>query len=553
MYQDIILEALQKASGKKEIDLVTPEISEHGDYSTNIVLGDKNPRERAEELVHVLKKDKKLGEVVSRIEVAGPGFINFWIKEGALSKNLENILREKGQYGSSEIGKGKTVVIDYSSPNIAKRFSVGHLRSTIIGQALYNLYAYLGYKVIGDNHLGDWGTQFGVLIYMVEQAGLDSAKLSVDEWEKLYVEFHQRLEKNPDLKKKSRDAFSRLEKGESGPRKIWKNALKTSLKEYNKIYDLLGVKIDEAYGESFYEDKMPSAIEKAKHKGILKKSKGAWVVKFDKKYNLPTNILVKSNGTTTYLARDLALMYFRKKEWNPDLQIFEVGADQKLYFQQVFALAEIMGIFKLPQLKHVAHGLIRFKDGKMSTRRGKTVKLEDVLEEAIGRAKKWNSDVKASEMVGIGAIKYFDLMHNPTSDIVFDWDKMFVLEGNSGPYLQYTHARAKSVVGKARGQKLKAKSLRHLALDFKLSEEELAVLRSLTHFHETIVSAAKSYSPNILCNYLYKLAQDFNTFYNKEKIVGSGKEEFLVALTAGAAQVLANGLNLLGIQAPERM
>src|SRR3990167_3987976 len=338
MFKSLILRSLQKASGEKSVDIQTPELGEQGDYSSNIAMqlfsqfpisnfqfpikDIKNPRQLAEKIVEKLNEDKDLKKIVDKVEVAGPGFLNFWLKKEVLVSELNNVLSEAEKYGSSNLGKGKTVVIDYSSPNIAKRFSIGHLRSTIIGQALYNLYTALGAKVVGDNHLGDWGTQFGVLIYMVEKNKLDPKKLSIEEWEKLYVDFHTALDKNPDLKNESRNAFMRLEKGDKKAKEIWQIALETSLKEYQKLYDLLNVKIDYAFGESFYEDKMPEAIELAKKKGIVKKSGDAWVVEFPK-YKLPSNILVKSNGTTTYLARDLAVMFFRKEKWSPDLQIFE--------------------------------------------------------------------------------------------------------------------------------------------------------------------------------------------------------------------------------------
>ncbi len=505
-----------------------------------------NTRELAEDIVVGLKDSEDLKRIVDRIEVAGPGFINFWLKRDVLVGNLIQIGKEKEGYGKSDWGNGKTVVIDYSSPNIAKRFSIGHLRSTIIGQALYNLYKFGGWNTVGDNHLGDWGTQFGVLIYMVERENLDPTKLTVNDWEKLYVDFHKELETKEELKTVAAEAFKRLENGDTGAKKIWQAALKTSLAEYDRIYDLLGVKIDYAYGESSYEDQMPAAIEEAKKKGIVVKSEGAWVIEFDKKYNLPSNVLVKSNGATTYLTRDLALLFFRKEKWNPDLQIFEVGSEQSLYFRQVFAMAEMMGLFNLDQMKHMAHGLIRFEHGKMSTRKGLTIKLEDVLDEAIERAKKLgNKDLETAKAVGIGAVKYFDLSHQPSTDIIFDWEKMMAMEGNSGPYLQYTVARTNSVISKAK------KMGESKMVD--LNIEELSILRSLIRFSEVVAGAARNYSPNLLTNYLYDLASRFNTFYNKDKIIGSDNEDFRLALTEGTGQVLKNGLKLLGIGSPEKM
>ena len=586
---------------KTEIHLETPENEEFGDYTTNIAMQKfvefpisngstgspsraksrdfqfpiekiKTPRALAEKIVEKLREDKALLEIVDKIEIAGPGFINFWLKNDVLLNNLIQIDTEKENYGRSEWGKGKIMVIDYSAPNIAKRFSIGHLRSTIIGQALYNLYNFSGWKTVGDNHLGDWGTQFGVLIYMVENRNVDPEKLTIEDWEKHYVEFHKEAEKDPDLKDKARDAFKRLEDGDENARNIWKKAYETSIREYDRIYERLNVNIDYAYGESFYEDKMPEAISLAKEKGVAVPSEGALAVEFPEKYKLPSNLLVKTNGTTTYMTRDLALMLFRKREWNPDLQIFEVGADQKLYFQQVFALAEMVGLFKLDQLKHVAHGMIRFKEGKMSTRQGKTVKLEEVLDEAVDRARaildkpQSTRDLsdkekeKISEIVGIGAVKYFDLMHHPTSDILFEWEKMFVLEGNSGPYLQYTYARTQSVLKKSPNKQINKYPNKLIIKNLKLeiNNEEKSLLRAFVHFSEIIENAAINYSPNLLANYLFDLAQKFNLFYNlhgilEQRTKNKEQSEFRLLLTSAVGQILKNGLNLLGISAPEKM
>jgi arginyl-tRNA synthetase len=590
MYKDQIIKALERVTGLRDLELEVPVDESHGDYSSNVALklfsspdgsalstasgrpalggaitkdaplvssikiGD--PRDIAEEIVKKLSKDRDIYNIVSKIEVAGPGFINFWLSEKVLFDNLEEVLKEKNDYGRSKIGIGKTLVIDYSSPNIAKRFSIGHLRSTIIGQALYNIYSFLGWKTVGDNHLGDWGTQFGVLIYMVETQNLDPTKLSVDDWEKLYVSFHKKIEQNPDLKEEARKAFASLEKRDKKAREIWQAAYDTSMGEYDKIYKRLGVHIDYAFGESFYEDKMSEAIDLAIKKGVAKKSGKALAIEFDKKYNLPSNLLVKSNGTTTYLTRDLALMIFRKKKWNPDLQIFEVGADQKLYFQQVFALAEMLGLFNLDQLKHVAHGMFRFKEGKMSTRHGRTIKLEEVLDEAVERAKKLGSkDEKLAEEVGIGAIKWNDLKRDPTGDIVFDWDEVLNMEGNSGPYLQYTYARTQSVLRKSKktASNLKFINNQLSAISHNLNAKEALILRSFAQFQGVVVNVSKIYSPNLLCNYLYDLAQKYNAFYNAERIIGSENEKFLLALTFATGQILKNGLNLLGIKTPSKM
>ena len=566
------MRSLQKGTGEKSVDIQTPEFGEQGDYSSNIAMqmfsqfpikGIKNPRQLAEKIVEKLNEDKDLKKIVNKIEVAGPGFINFWLKKEVLVSELTKVLSEAEKYGSSNLGKGKTVVIDYSSPNIAKRFGIGHLRSTIIGQALYNLYSFLDYKAIGDNHLGDWGTQFGVLLAQIaitKSSKLKARNLNIDKLEELYVEFNKKAEENPRLWDEARNWFKKLEEGDKDARKIWKEIVEISVKDFERIYDVLGINIDNAYGESFYEDKMPQAINLLRKKGLTKKSEGAEIVELSK---LTPAILVKSDGATTYYTRDLATLKFRIQEWNPDLIIYEVGSEQTLHFRQLFETAKLLGLDKGRSLVHVAHGLIRFKSGKMSTRRGQTIKLEDVLNEATLRAKKIikasetsrglsnNQQVEVAKVVGIGAIKYFDLMHHPASDIIFEWEKMFVLEGNSAPYLQYTYARCQSVLRKAT---FKGGSLQGTYnLNQKVNKEEGFLLRAFVHFPEVIEDAAKNFSPNLVCNYLFDLAQKFNTFYNNHRIIGSDQENARLAITSATGQILKNGLKLLGIDTPERM
>jgi arginyl-tRNA synthetase len=543
----VILEALRKVTDKSEIELEFPELSAYGDYSTNVALvlsNEKgtNPKILAGKIADKVRADASLKEYISKIEVAGPGFINFFLSEKALLDELVSIEKQQEKYGTSDLGRGKTVIVDYSSPNIAKRFGIGHLRSTVIGQSLYNLYRFLGYKVIGDNHLGDWGTQFGTLLYQIDSKGLNASELTIDELEKLYVEFNSEAQENEKLWDMARAWFKKLEEKDARAREIWKKVVDTSLKEFERIYNILGVKIDYAYGESFYVDKMPAVITEVREKGLAKKSEGAEIMEFK---GLPPAMLVKSDGTTTYFTRDLATVKFRIEEWDPKLIIYEVGSDQTLHLRQLFEAARLLGWVKDRDFVHVNHGLIRFIHGKMSTRKGDTIKLEDVISEAIARARKIKDDVQIATAVGIGAVKYFDLMHHPSTDIIFDWEKIFILEGNSAPYLQYTVARANSVLEKGRKSPPKGK----IALNL----EELGILRSLIRFSEIIVIAAKSYSPNLLANYLFDLAQKFNNFYSQHRIIEGENEELRLVLTSGVVQVLKNGLTILGIDTPERM
>lgn len=531
--QDLVYKAVCQVAGvcvpAKNIKIEHPEVEEHGDYSTNIALKLKGDLPLAEKITSELRVHSS--EFIGKIEVAGTGFVNFTLKPAYLVEQL-------GKTQINKIDKGKNVVVEYSSPNIAKPFGIGHLRSTIIGQALYNIYAALGYKVIGDNHLGDWGTQFGKLLYMIDKTKTDD--FSIEELEKLYVEFHG----HPEWEDEGRRWFKKLENKDTEARQIWQKCVEVSLAEFDRIYKLLGVKIDNAYGESFYEDLMPQVIADAQD--IAKKSEGATIIEIS---NEKTPLmLLKSDGGTTYATRDLATVKFRQQKWHPDLVIYEVGAEQTLHFRQVFAAAKLLDyVTNVDSLIHTKHGLYLDTDGKkFATRKGKTIKLEEVLNEAIDRAKKLgNSEIKTAKAVGIGAIKYFELSHSIQSDIVFDWEKVMALEGNSGPYLQYTYARTQSVLKKVQGSKFKVQlNLESCTLD--LNAEELAVLRWIYRYGEVVEEAALRYAPNLLCNFLYELAQRYNTFYNRHPILGN---DFRLALTQAVGEVLKSGLNLLGIEA----
>jgi len=552
MVKEKIKQVLEKITGEKEICVDASARQEFGDYTTSMALQMKgDPMENARILVEKLDKDRETSGLVEKIEVAGPGFINFWLKKKVLDDILTDILLQKDAFGRSQVGNGKTVVVDYSSPNIAKRFSIGHLRSTIIGQSLYNVYKELGYKVIGDNHLGDWGTQFGKLLYMINLYKLK--EFDVDKLEELYVEFHQKAESNSTIEEKAREWFKKLEDGNPEAKSIWQKCVDVSMKEFERVYDLLKVKIDFTYGESFYEDEMKMMVEglmKGKLKGLEEGDDGAKIINLNE-YGIRIPLMyLKRDGATTYATRDLACVRFRVAKWNPDIIIYEVGEEQALYFQQVFAASRKLGLVrKEVVLYHTKHGLYLSPDGKkFRTREGGTIKLEEVLKEAIERAEKLGCDNKnTAEKVGLGAIKYFDLMHAVTSNIVFDWEKVMNLEGNSGPYIQYTVARTNSVLEKS--------PHKILTIDEKhdLNQDELSLLRHLAHYQEMIEESANSYSPNILCNYLYNLAQKYNSFYNQHRIIGSENESYRLILTLASGQILKNGLRLLGIDTPERM
>lgn len=553
--KNIIFKAIRKLVGK-EVSFVVehPADESHGDWATNVALVSikekgksekfRNPREVAEKIKLDLETDEDLKKVIGKIEIAGPGFINFWLRDEYLIDRLEKMNNLGDKLGSSKFMEGKKILVDYSSPNIAKRFSVGHLRSTIIGQAICNLYNFSGAKVVSDNHLGDWGTQFGMIIAAVEEKGLDVSKMSVSELETLYVDFNKRIVETPELKDKAREAFARLEEGEKEARVIWQKSKDVSMAEFYKIYEKLGIpKFDFEYGESAYEDLMPGIIEEAKKKGIARISEGAWIVEYkdsNGKEYMPPAMLVKSNGTTTYFTRDLATVKKRISEDNlkSNLYVYEVGAEQTLHFRQVYAAIELLGWAKKEQFVHVAHGLMTLPEGKMSTRKGNTVKLEDLL----GKAEEGASD----ERIALGAVKYNELKRAPEVNYVFRWEEALAMEGNSGPYLQYVYVRCNGILEKV-GRKI--------GTTVSLNEDERKLAVSLLRFGtgEVVESAAKSFAPQIVCTYLFDLAQRFNGFYDRNRVGGNENEGFRLLLTAITGQAIKNGLKLLGIEVVEKM
>ena len=566
----------------EEVQLEHPENAEHGDYSTNVALVlakklNKSPKEVAESIVSNFARSTSSGralDLLDKVEVAGPGFINFFLsKEYFLQESLK-IIKQKNKYGAGK--EKKKIIVEYSSPNIAKSFGIGHLRSTIIGQAIYNLYKFLGYKCIGINYPGDWGTPHGKILYQLEEKLLKgkSAKekkeildaLTIQDLESLYVEFHKNT--TLQMEEGARFWFKKLEQGDKEARGLWEKTREISFKEFERIYALLDVKIDNVIGESFFEDKMEDVIEYFEKKGLAKESQGALIVSFPDDALLPA-MLLKSDGATTYFTRDLANMKYRISKWKPDSIVIETGVEQILHFQQVFLASKLIGYAKDEELVHVSHGLYRTKEGKFSTRKGQTIHLEEVLREAVDKA---HEIIKQSETtrglseqeraevaraVGIGGIKYNDLSQHPSGDIVFDWGKILNLKGNSAPYLQYTYARCRSILRKANLSSVSLKRLSFGKLNlFKFEQEEVALLQLLYRFEEVGQEAAEKFSPNLVCAYVFDLAQRYNLFYNTNPVLKAETEaikNFRLLLTTSVAQVIKNGLSLLGIKTLERM
>jgi len=520
---------------------------EHGDYASNIAfLLAKTEKENPSDIAKKLKTKIK-SDFFSKIEVKN-GFLNFFLSEKALKEELSNILEEKEDYGKGV--SGKRVVIDYSSPNIAKSFGVGHLRSTIIGQSIYNIYKFLGWETLGINHLGDWGTQYGKLLYQIKKENKDPRKLSIKELEELYVRFHKEAENDKKMEEGGREWFSKLEKGDKEARKIWEMCREKSLREFQKVYDDLEVEIDYVLGESFYEDKLKEVIEEAEKKKVAKKSRGALIIEFG---DMPPAMVLKSDGSTTYLTRDLAAAKYRLEEFSPDLLVYEIGADQTLHMKQLFSTVEKLGWSKKERFIHISHGMFRLKEGKFSTRKGRTVHLEEVLSlakekaeeiiESSATAKNLSPEEKKdiAKIVGIGAVKYNDLKRHHKRDVVFDWDQIITLKGDAGPYLQYTCVRCKSILEKAGTGKKEIKEL---------DDEERKIVKRMVQFKEVVESGAETFSPNIIAEYAFKLAKEFNYFYDTCPILKNKKRE---AITEAALIILTHCLHLLTISVPDRM
>lgn len=561
MFKDKLVDALTSlveiSSEEVEELLEVPPDSELGDLAFPCFklasIQKKNPAEIAADLQGKLEK----GEYLESINAKG-SYLNFLFNKEKLAEfTLKKVLQEGGAYGNSSEGEGKTVVIDFSSPNIAKPFGVGHLRSTVIGNALYNIYQALGYEVIGINHLGDWGTQFGKLISAYLKWGEEEElnKDPITYLYKLYTRYHQEEEESEHLQEEGRQWFKKLEENDEKAHELWEKFRELSLKEFKRIYDRLGVSFDSYRGEAYYEKYLEETIEKLKDAGVARHSEGALVV--DLGDELPPCLLQKKDGATLYATRDICAAIHRYQEYNFDKCLYVVGDDQRLHFQQVFTTLEKMGYEWAKNCEHVAFGLIRFKEGKMSTRMGNIIFLEDVLDKAVELAmetiKEKNPGLdnkeEVAEMVGVGAIIFGDLSNDRIKEVTFDWNKILDFNGETAPYLQYTHARICSVLRKA-GEEHDTTALSVLT-----GELEQDVIKKIAGFEESLKRARELNKPHIVARYLLDLARAFNRFYNKCPILDQEEEirGARLMLCESTRQVLKNGLNILGIKAPTAM
>lgn len=565
--KDKIIKILSEFSDGRDFSVTVPEQENFGHYSTNLAMvlakrEKKNPLELARELVQKISAAAPAG-FFQKVEAAAPGFINFWFSPEALQNELAMVTKNIKKYGERSIGKSKTVIVEYSQPNIAKMMHVGHLRTTIIGAALANVFESLGYKVIRWNYLGDWGTQFGKLIAAYKMWG-DKKKIEekpIEELQKLYVRFHDEMKSRPGLELEGQEEFKKLEEGDKENRKLWQWFKKESLKEFERTYKELGVEFDEWKGESFFEKDMKPLVSRLVQDGVAVKSEGAIVIKLDK-FNLPPALIEKADGASLYLTRDIANIEYRVKKYKPEKILYVVGNEQSLHFEQLFAITNILGLADGVELKHVKYGLVLGESGqKLATREGRTILLKEVLGKAIKLAREIveekNKELSAkekdkiAEAVAVGALKYNDLREGRTTDIVFDWKRMLDFSGDSGPYLQYTYARLKSILRKS--QALKPKSKNFTLLN---SDVELALARKIFEFPDEVARSGETLQTSNLANYLYKLAVLANRLYETTPVLkeeSASRRSALLGLINITAKIIEKGLNLLGITAIDRI
>ncbi len=556
-FHKCVLKELKRITKLKNPKLEVPPAEELGDLAFPCFQLKGNPKKNAQEL----GKKFKIKSPLKEIKIAGP-YLNFYVDKTALTKEtLTNIKKQKNKYGSQNLGKKKKIVIDFSSPNIAKPFGIGHLRSTVIGNSLYRILSFLNYKPVSINHLGDWGTQFGKMIYAYNNWG-DKNKLKqapITHLYSLYVKFHQEAKTNLDLEDYGREWFKRLELGDKKAVKLWELFRKLSLNEFKKYYAELNIKFDSYAGEAFYNKMLDKTVKHFEKKKLAKVSDNALVVPLK---NMPPLMLRKSDNATTYATRDLAAAMFRIKEYKPEKLLYVVGTPQKLHFQQLFAALNKAG-YKKEMFEHVNFGHLKFKKGKMSTREGNIIFLQDVLDKSIKLAKKTiqekNPKLKnkkqVAKVVGIGAVVFADLNNDRIRDIVFDWDKILNYEGETAPYIQYAYARICSILRKSKNKPVR--KMLGKTKDYNLLKEpqEQSLVKLLSKFPQTIEETAANYKPSLIARYTLDLAQAFNEFYHACPIL-TAKPEIMymrLELITAVKQVLKTSMGLLGIGVIEEM
>ena len=539
--------------------LETPPDKKLGDYALPCFRLSKTLR-KAPQMIASALAEKMSGEEIDRVEVVG-GYMNIFVSRGSLAEGIvKAVLAHPGRWGSSEVGKGKTVCLDYSSINIAKRFHIGHLSTTMIGHSLKRIYDFNGYTTVGINHLGDWGTQFGKMICAYKKWGnreeveAGGVQAMVD----LYVRFHAEAEKDPSLEDEGRAWFKKIEDGDPEAMEIFSWFKEVTLKDTQRVYDLLGVSFDSYNGKAFYNDKMGPVVDELREKGLLVESQGAQVVQLEE-YGMPPALVLRSDGATLYITRDLAAAFYRHNTYHFDKCLYVVAYQQNLHFKQLFKILELMGHDWYKGMEHVSFGMVSYEGRALSTREGYVVYLEDLLNKAIEKAREIieekspnlpNKD-EVARQVGVGAVVYFDLHNERIKDIDFRWERALSFEGETGPYVQYTHARCCSVLRKAQ-------AYADVEPDYSVlcDDEALDVLMLISRFPEVVRKAMDQNEPSLITRHTTSLAQAYNKYYFEHRIMEENDPAGSAArvnLTDAVRDVIKTGLYLIGVEAPERM
>jgi arginyl-tRNA synthetase len=581
----------QPEKGRYPIDTLESSIIDnlkrHTGYGGNITLTDTPGKVRADYGVQLAQIARTRGEnpvllaqnltkqgwnhpYIRNVESQGP-YLNFQLEYGRFGNDVvTKVLTSAKEYGKERVGQGQKIVVDMSSPNIAKRMSYGHLRSTIIGDAVSNLYESQGHEVVRDNHIGDWGTQFGKQIAAIklwgDEKALTRSKEPVGDLQVLYQKFHEEVEKNPELENLGREWFLKLEQGDKEAKRLWKMCIDLSMKEFQQVYKTLGVKFDVTLGESFYEKMLPGVMEEVARNPISSRSDGALVVNMEDE-KLGVAIIQKSDGASVYMTRDLATAIYREEEMKANKAIYVVGEDQKLYFQQLFQILKRTGHDIGEESEHVYFGMVRMKEGKMSTRKGRTILLNDVIDEGLARERKvikdrnpdlYRKPIKREQVirqVAIGALKWNDLARDPKRSIEFDWNEALNFEGYSGPYVQYAAVRANSILDKA-GIDKKSLAKGSPEGDIYTEETERDLIKKLATYPRVLKNAQEQNNPAIVASSVYAIAKDFNNFYRNSPVLQSADKNTVLArlkLVGATSQVIENGLAILGIEVPSEM
>lgn len=558
------LDGLTEDEIKSMIEI--PQDQSMGDYAFPCFRLAKTMR-KAPNLIAAELAEKLQGEqLFSEISPVN-AYVNMFVsREEMMKSTVSEVLEEKENFGRSDIGGNKKVIVEFSSPNIAKPFHIGHIRSTVIGNSLSKIYDALGYDVFKINHLGDYGTQFGKMICAYRRWGNreDVINSPIKTLLGYYTKFHVEVEEHPELEDEARAIFTKLEQGSKEEVELWQWFREESLKEFQRVYDMLGIEFDSYNGESFYSDKMPRFEKELSDKGLLQESKGAQVVDLEE-YKLGTALIKKSDGSSLYITRDIAAAVYRKENYDFYKNIYVVATQQNLHFQQLFKILELMGYDWANQCVHVPFGMVRLEEGTMSTRHGRVVFLEDVLNGAIEKTREIieekNPNIENLEeitsQVGIGAVVFNELSNNRIKDYTFKWDQILNFDGETGPYVQYTHARCASLLRKA-GEDIVVKAQDPKNVDFALlakSDSAYELTKLIYAFPGVVEQAGEKYEPSIITRHIIDIAQCFNKFYHDEHIIVDDEVEKTskIALVIATKRVIATGIGLLGMKAPERM